>query len=281
MAVLCRRWVDVRTGRLWDGCRHLGVRLAGQRGALDRQNEDGYPERAGAAVSWGPLGTVTANLSPVAGSKDGAEPFPQPERGPGHGEVWHSGFTLGCGDAAVPTPAPRSSWGHRPGLWTSGRTKQHKKGVMGNKGGPPWHASRRSSPPSPSLCSPAMRSATNTTPPSFSTTFTPLRAKASSTAGSMSWATSSRYRGTGDRVTWALLALRAGQGLTSPFLCPQGGAPTPFDRNYGTKLGVKAVLWMSEKLQQVYSKGEPRAGVPTAGGGGWWLLLQASRLGPQ
>ncbi|NWW70606.1 PFKAL protein, partial [Climacteris rufus] len=35
----------------------------------------------------------------------------------------------------------------------------------------------------------------------------------------------------------------------------QGGAPTPFDRNYGTKLGVKAVLWMSEKLQGVYSKG--------------------------
>lgn len=69
--------------------------------------------------------------------------------------------------------------------------------------------------------------------------------------------------------------------LTSPFLCPQGGAPTPFDRNYGTKLGVKAVLWMSEKLQQVYSKGEPRAGVPTEGVGGWWLLLQASRLGPQ
>lgn len=70
-------------------------------------------------------------------------------------------------------------------------------------------------------------------------------------------------------------------GLTSLFLCPQGGAPTPFDRNYGTKLGVKAVLWMSEKLQQVYSKGEPRAGVPTEGVGGWWLLLQASRLGPQ
>ncbi|XP_068277370.1 ATP-dependent 6-phosphofructokinase, liver type isoform X1 [Nyctibius grandis] len=35
----------------------------------------------------------------------------------------------------------------------------------------------------------------------------------------------------------------------------QGGAPTPFDRNYGTKLGVKAVLWMSEKLQEVYSEG--------------------------
>uniref|UniRef100_A0A8C0IFG5 Phosphofructokinase, liver type n=1 Tax=Bubo bubo TaxID=30461 RepID=A0A8C0IFG5_BUBBB len=35
----------------------------------------------------------------------------------------------------------------------------------------------------------------------------------------------------------------------------QGGAPTPFDRNYGTKLGVKAVLWMSEKLEEVYCKG--------------------------
>lgn len=49
-------------------------------------------------------------------------------------------------------------------------------------------------------------------------------------------------------------------GLTSAFLCTQGGAPTPFDRNYGTKLGVKAVLWMSEKLQEVYRKGEPRVG---------------------
>ncbi|KAB1283363.1 ATP-dependent 6-phosphofructokinase; liver type, partial [Camelus dromedarius] len=35
----------------------------------------------------------------------------------------------------------------------------------------------------------------------------------------------------------------------------QGGAPTPFDRNYGTKLGVKAILWMSEKLRAVYRKG--------------------------
>uniref|UniRef100_A0A8C8EE76 6-phosphofructokinase n=1 Tax=Otus sunia TaxID=257818 RepID=A0A8C8EE76_9STRI len=42
----------------------------------------------------------------------------------------------------------------------------------------------------------------------------------------------------------------------------QGGAPTPFDRNYGTKLGVKAVLWMSEK-----------AGGPV--GGGWWHWVVA------
>ena len=39
-------------------------------------------------------------------------------------------------------------------------------------------------------------------------------------------------------------------------LCFQGGAPTPFDRNYGTKLGVKAILWMSEKLRAVYRNGK-------------------------
>ncbi|XP_063080655.1 ATP-dependent 6-phosphofructokinase, liver type [Cavia porcellus] len=42
----------------------------------------------------------------------------------------------------------------------------------------------------------------------------------------------------------------------------QGGAPTPFDRNYGTKLGVKAMLWMSDKLQAVYRKGRVFANAP-------------------
>uniref|UniRef100_A0A672QUW4 Phosphofructokinase, liver type n=1 Tax=Sinocyclocheilus grahami TaxID=75366 RepID=A0A672QUW4_SINGR len=28
----------------------------------------------------------------------------------------------------------------------------------------------------------------------------------------------------------------------------QGGVPTPFDRNYGTKLGVRAVQWLTEKM---------------------------------
>ncbi|XP_037056158.1 ATP-dependent 6-phosphofructokinase, liver type isoform X2 [Peromyscus leucopus] len=42
----------------------------------------------------------------------------------------------------------------------------------------------------------------------------------------------------------------------------QGGAPTPFDRNYGTKLGVKAMLWMSEKLRDVYRKGRVFANAP-------------------
>nr|KAF6383202.1 phosphofructokinase, liver type [Pipistrellus kuhlii] len=42
----------------------------------------------------------------------------------------------------------------------------------------------------------------------------------------------------------------------------QGGAPTPFDRNYGTKLGVKAMLWMSEKLRSVYRNGRVFANAP-------------------
>ena len=29
----------------------------------------------------------------------------------------------------------------------------------------------------------------------------------------------------------------------------QGGSPSPFDRNLGTKLGAKAVKWLVEKLQ--------------------------------
>ncbi|KAG8558616.1 hypothetical protein GDO81_017067 [Engystomops pustulosus] len=42
----------------------------------------------------------------------------------------------------------------------------------------------------------------------------------------------------------------------------QGGAPTPFDRNYGTKLGVKAVLWISEKLRESYRRGRVFANAP-------------------
>ncbi|XP_032880231.1 ATP-dependent 6-phosphofructokinase, liver type [Amblyraja radiata] len=42
----------------------------------------------------------------------------------------------------------------------------------------------------------------------------------------------------------------------------QGGAPTPFDRNFGTKLGVKAVQWLTEKLQESYRKGAVFANSP-------------------
>ncbi|KAK2098110.1 hypothetical protein P7K49_023561 [Saguinus oedipus] len=38
--------------------------------------------------------------------------------------------------------------------------------------------------------------------------------------------------------------------------------PTPSDRNYGTKLGVKAMLWVLEKLHEVYRKRRVFANAP-------------------
>ncbi|XP_052004026.1 ATP-dependent 6-phosphofructokinase, liver type [Xyrauchen texanus] len=35
----------------------------------------------------------------------------------------------------------------------------------------------------------------------------------------------------------------------------QGGVPTPFDRNYGTKLGVRAVEWLTEKMVNTFRQG--------------------------
>ncbi|XP_013868991.1 ATP-dependent 6-phosphofructokinase, platelet type [Austrofundulus limnaeus] len=35
----------------------------------------------------------------------------------------------------------------------------------------------------------------------------------------------------------------------------QGGAPSPFDRNFGTKISAKAVQWLSQKLVESYRRG--------------------------
>uniref|UniRef100_A0A665UCD2 ATP-dependent 6-phosphofructokinase n=1 Tax=Echeneis naucrates TaxID=173247 RepID=A0A665UCD2_ECHNA len=35
----------------------------------------------------------------------------------------------------------------------------------------------------------------------------------------------------------------------------QGGTPTPFDRNFGTKMGTKSVLWLTDKLKECYRHG--------------------------
>ncbi|KAM9786215.1 ATP-dependent 6-phosphofructokinase, muscle type-like [Neosynchiropus ocellatus] len=35
----------------------------------------------------------------------------------------------------------------------------------------------------------------------------------------------------------------------------QGGTPTPFDRNFGTKMGAKSLLWLTEKLKGCYRHG--------------------------
>lgn len=34
----------------------------------------------------------------------------------------------------------------------------------------------------------------------------------------------------------------------------QGGAPSPFDRNFGTKISAKAMQWISKKLKETYRK---------------------------
>uniref|UniRef100_A0A3B3SF89 ATP-dependent 6-phosphofructokinase n=1 Tax=Paramormyrops kingsleyae TaxID=1676925 RepID=A0A3B3SF89_9TELE len=38
----------------------------------------------------------------------------------------------------------------------------------------------------------------------------------------------------------------------------QGGAPSPFDRNFGTKISAKAMQWISRKLKESYRQGEGR-----------------------
>uniref|UniRef100_A0AAQ5Y6U4 Phosphofructokinase domain-containing protein n=1 Tax=Amphiprion ocellaris TaxID=80972 RepID=A0AAQ5Y6U4_AMPOC len=42
----------------------------------------------------------------------------------------------------------------------------------------------------------------------------------------------------------------------------QGGAPSPFDRNYGTKLGVRAIQWISKKLTEHFRQGRVFANSP-------------------
>ncbi|KAI7794201.1 phosphofructokinase, muscle a [Triplophysa rosa] len=42
----------------------------------------------------------------------------------------------------------------------------------------------------------------------------------------------------------------------------QGGTPTPFDRNFATKMGVKSVLWLTEKLKGCYRHGRIFANTP-------------------
>lgn len=38
--------------------------------------------------------------------------------------------------------------------------------------------------------------------------------------------------------------------LTHRCLPVQGGTPTPFDRNFGTKMGAKAVAWITGKIKE-------------------------------
>ncbi|KAF6120919.1 phosphofructokinase, muscle [Phyllostomus discolor] len=45
----------------------------------------------------------------------------------------------------------------------------------------------------------------------------------------------------------------------------QGGSPTPFDRNFATKMGAKAMNWMTEKIKESYRNGRIFANTPDSG----------------
>uniref|UniRef100_A0A3Q1G0Z2 ATP-dependent 6-phosphofructokinase n=1 Tax=Acanthochromis polyacanthus TaxID=80966 RepID=A0A3Q1G0Z2_9TELE len=42
----------------------------------------------------------------------------------------------------------------------------------------------------------------------------------------------------------------------------QGGAPSPFDRNFGTKMGAKSIMWLTEKFKECYRHGRFFANSP-------------------
>lgn len=118
--------------------------------------------------------------------------------------------------------------------------------------------------------------ATRTTPRISFTTSTPRRAKGSSTAGKTSWGTCSRWEFPGNGVRVWKFPRGRDQGLgdcpgngigvwgippemgsgsgdvpgSSRILLAQGGSPTPFDRNFGTKMGAKAVAWITGKIKE-------------------------------
>lgn len=48
--------------------------------------------------------------------------------------------------------------------------------------------------------------------------------------------------------------------LTQNSIFTQGGAPSPFDRNFGTKISAKAMQWISKKLKETYRKGAEMLG---------------------
>lgn len=83
------------------------------------------------------------------------------------------------------------------------------------------------------------------------------RARAFLTAESMCWDIFSRYRTHHTTSIYSgkiQLSLAACLYSACVFLV-QGGAPSPFDRNFGTKLGVRAIQWISERLTENFRQG--------------------------
>lgn len=83
------------------------------------------------------------------------------------------------------------------------------------------------------------------------------RGGASLTAESMCWDIFSRYshHTTLVYIHHIRITKPATYSYSTVNFMLQGGAPSPFDRNFGTKLGVRAIQWISEKLTENFRDG--------------------------
>ncbi|XP_027560673.1 ATP-dependent 6-phosphofructokinase, muscle type-like [Neopelma chrysocephalum] len=63
----------------------------------------------------------------------------------------------------------------------------------------------------------------------------------------------------------------------------QGGTPTPFDRNFGTKMGAKAVAWITGKIKECSRHGgcPPRGSLKDLGGGEGFPLFPTAKGSPR
>ena len=107
-----------------------------------------------------------------------------------------------------------------------------------------------------------MRAAIPTTQLTSSSTCTLKRERACSTAARMSWDTCNKSVIVSREIMkecsqWLIFMPQLNINISIFY---QGGTPTPFDRNFGTKMGAKSVLWLTEKLKECYRHGvSPKA----------------------
>lgn len=100
-----------------------------------------------------------------------------------------------------------------------------------------------------------MKNAMKTTPPISSISCIHQRGRGCLTAGSMCWGIFSRYTATIQFTTLVKTRCLATYLFSPRVFFLQGGAPSPFDRNFGTKLGVRAIQWISERLTENFRLG--------------------------
>lgn len=101
-----------------------------------------------------------------------------------------------------------------------------------------------------------MKNAMKTTLQISSISYIHQRGRASLTVEIMCWDIFSRYGSTVQHLsTVAKIQHLYSACVRVCMRLLQGGAPSPFDRNFGTKLGVRAIQWFLERLTENYRQG--------------------------